>query len=399
MQRARIPAPSGTHGSTRSSLRRTPAPRPRRRLPGAANTVADNLGAQSRRRSEAALERDADARGRRIERGTPDAPRISPTARNTLQPTDSGRPLSGSAARMARSTLGEQAGQIRLHDDPLARLTASALQARAFADGRDIWLGPGESEHDRALMAHEMAHVAQGEPGLHLRSATWLERRAWLSFFDHYLPRKFLNNYMDDSGAPITLGAQEMIDINPIVNIRRSEDFATELAALQAQVKASNASEKPAPAVKYLEVKGPGQAMTNGTLGNFTITYKGILTVHPDGNWTFIGTMEFYDVWDFDPKPFGTSGRSTAGEVKTRVAANFLPGRSFEIFSVPAFLVQSGADRRAVWAGGAPQFVNDRAGRAGADIEVGTGGGEVGGPVGETGGGEVGAQSAEDLNP
>ena len=61
--------------------------------------------------------------------------------------------------------------------------------------------------------------------------------------------------------------------------------------------------------------------MTNGTLGNFTITYKGMLTVMADGTWTFIGVMTFYDVWDFDPKPFGSSGRSTAGELKTRVAA------------------------------------------------------------------------------
>jgi hypothetical protein len=289
---------------------------------------------------------------------------------------------------------------IRVHDDRDARLQAARMGARAFADGGHIWLGPGEQEQNQELMAHELAHVAQRVPGVHPRSATWLERRAWRSFFDHYLPRKFLDNYMDDTGAPITLTLMEMMDVNPIVNIRRSQGFAAELATLQTQAAASQTAGKPAPAIKYIEVSGPGQALTNGTLGNFTIRYKGVLTVNTDGTWTFVGTMEFYDVWDFDPKPFGTSGRSTAGELKTRVAAEFLPGRAFEIFSVPALCVQSGSDPRATWAGGTPAHVPDQAGRAGLDVDVGGAGGDAaGGEVGGAGGVEVGAQSAEDLNP
>lgn len=338
------------------------------------------------------MEHEADEAAKRIQSGERvtlgKADRLPPS----LIPPGGGRPLRPEARQLAEKGLGIDSKRVRVHDDRDAQLTAAGLGARAFADGAHIWLGPGESEHDRELMAHELAHVAQGEPGLHLRAATWLERRAWLSFFDHYLPRKFLNNYMDDTGAPITLTPLEMIDVNPIVNIRRSPGFATELAALQAQVKASNAAGTPAPAVKYIEVNGPGQAMTNGTLGNFTIKYKGGLIVSPDGNWYFSGIMEFYDVWDFDPKPFGTSGRSPAGELKTRVAAFGLPGKPFEIFSVPSPCFQSGSDQRAGWLGGTPHSVGDQAGRAGADIVVGdVGGGEVGG--------EVGAQSAEDLNP
>lgn len=317
-----------------------------------------------------------------------------------LSPPDAGRALPGHLLPSARAAVGDRADQLRLHDGAEARETAGLLGARAFYDGGNIWLGPNASEHDRELLLHELGHAAQGEAGIYLRSATWLERRAWLGFFDHYLPRKFLNNYMDDTGAPITLTQQEMIDVNPIVNISRSRGFQTELAALQAQVKASNAAGTPTPAVRYIEVSGPGQAMTNGTLGNFTIRYRGILTVTASGDWTFIGTMNFYDVWDFDPKPFGTSGRSTIGELKTRAAAAFLPGRSFEIFSVDTICIQSGSDPRATWAGGSPHFVNDKAGRAGADIAVGdVGGGEVAGPPGADVGGEVGAQGAEDLNP
>jgi Domain of unknown function (DUF4157) len=323
-------------------------------------------------------------------------------------PSDAGRPLNAATRRLVEPAFGADFGHVRLHDSPIAQLTAGSLGARAFTHGDHIWLGPGERETDRSLMAHELAHVLQQGDGLYLRRATWLERRAWLSFFDHYLPRKFLNNYMDDTGTPITLTSQEMIDVNPRVNITASLGFQRELAALQASVLAkASATGTAAADVRYIEVEGPGQAFTNGTLGNFTIKYKGLLTVTSAGEWTFDGTMCFYDYWDFDPKPFGTSGRSTIGELKTRVAAIGLPGQPFHIDSMDAPLTQTGTDPRAVWLGGIPRFVPDQAGRAGTDIAVGdVGGGEVGSGAGpETGGagaevgGETGAQSAEDLNP
>ena len=365
------------------------APRRSRQPPG-----LDNLTAQARRSRERdpPLEREAETVTARIQGGERVRLRKGGLASPTLSAPDGGRPLSRDSRELAERGLGLKTDAIRIHDGPAARSAAMAMGARAFADGGHIWLGPGESEHDRELMAHELAHVAQGADGPHLRSATWLERRAWLAFFDHYLPRKFLNNYMDDTGAAITLSITEMMDCNPIVNIRRSAGFATELGALQAQVKASNAAGTPMPAVKYIEVSGPGQALTNGTLGNFTIHYKGVLSVNPDGTWLFAGGMDFYDFWDFDPKPFGTSGRSWAGEVKVMVADIGLPGSPFDIFSVSTVCVQNGSDQRAVWAGGTPTHIGDKAGRTGADIATGdVGGGDVGG--------ELGAQSAEDLNP
>lgn len=323
---------------------------------------------------------------------------------------ESGSPLSTQSRRFAKETFGYDFPHARLHKGRDAEMATSLLGARAFTHGHNIWLGSGTFEFDQTLLAHELTHTARHENGLYLREATWFERRTWLSFFDHYLPRKFLNNYMDDTGNPITLTLQEMQDVNPRINInhRRSRQFKQELALLQQQMRDSAAANngQPTPQAKYIEVSGPGQAMTNGTLGNFTIKYKGILTVMTDGNWTFLGTMSFYDYWDFDPKPFSRSGRSTAGELKTRVAATFLPGQPFKINSVEAPLTQTGQDPRAAWAGGAPQFVNDRAGRTAADVDTGGevgGAGDIGGPdVGGADvdtGGETGAQSAEDFNP
>ena len=379
-------------------VRPSSTPQRSRTPPGPKGTRVDNLTAQ-RLRTGPELERDANEIAARIRRGESAATIGRGPAPSTLSAPQAGQPLAPGIRELAEAGLGLDADRIRVHSGKGAQAVAMAAGARGFADGANIWLAPGEREQDPDLMAHELAHVAQGVPGVHPRQATWLERRAWMSFFDHYLPRKFLSNYMDDSGAAITLSLQEMMDCNPIVNMRRSEGFANELAALQLQVKETNAAGTPRPAVQYIEVNGPGQALTNGTLGNFTIRYKGLLTVNPNGQWVFTGTMEFYDIWDFDPKPFGTSGRSTAGEVKTRVAAYGLPGKPFEIFSVPSPLIQTGSDQGAVWVGGVPQPRGDQAGRAGLDVEVGGVSGAVGGPDTEVGGGEVGAQAAEDLNP
>ncbi len=50
---------------------------------------------------------------------------------------------------------------VRVHSDSRAQGAASGLSARAFTHGPNIVLGPGESEMDLGLMAHEAAHVVQ----------------------------------------------------------------------------------------------------------------------------------------------------------------------------------------------------------------------------------------------
>jgi len=69
-------------------------------------------------------------------------------------------------------------------------------------------------------------------------------------------------------------------------------------------------------------------ANTNGTLGAFTIRIRGEITVNENGTWSFDGDMQFYDEYDFDPKDWGV--RSNSGEVQTRIANIFLPGKGFK---------------------------------------------------------------------
>lgn len=72
-----------------------------------------------------------------------------------------GRPLSLATRSSMESGFGVDFGAVRVHDDADAEALAGRLQARAFTYGTHIWLGAGEEETDRGLMAHELTHVLQ----------------------------------------------------------------------------------------------------------------------------------------------------------------------------------------------------------------------------------------------
>jgi hypothetical protein len=281
--------------------------------------------------------------------------RLRETSLPEWLPQDVGRPLAPAERALVR---GPAAG-VRVHDSEAARAASDALGARAFTHGSHVWLGEGRS--DVAVLAHELAHATappQADDLVFLRRATGAERATWLAFFSHYLPRKFLNNYMDDTGAGIVLTPTEMADCNPVVDLRRSPAFMAEVASLRAAGGGTGA----------VTVSGWGGALTNGTLGNFTIHYRGTLTVTAAGEWTFSGDMDFSDYWDFDPKPFTGSGRSLAGEIKVRVAAAGLPGRPFATTSATVPVSQTSTDAAATWSAHAAAAVPDRASDISPDV-------------------------------
>jgi hypothetical protein len=176
--------------------------------------------------------------------------------------------------------------------------------------------------------------------------------------FSHYLPKKLLRQYVWGEGADYKLPLQEMIDCNPHINLQRSKAFRDLVDA------ASQQPGKPFP----FELPILSGALTNGTLGQFTVKTKGVLVADASGGWQASGSMTFYDEWDFDPKDFTTGGRTLQGELKTRFANAWLPGRGFKIYSAATAFSQSQADTSAVWAGGPPKAEPDRI--AALDVEL-----------------------------
>ena len=178
------------------------------------------------------------------------------------------------------------------------------------------------------------------------------------AFFSHYLPKKLIRHYVYANGRKMKLTQQEMIDCNPYISLLYSKPFVALI---------DQANKSPGMPVPF-ELPVKAGALTNGTLGQFTVKTKGALVADGKGGWMAAGTMTFFDVWDFDPKDWTTGGRSFQGEVKTRVANALLPGTGFDIDSVETGFSQNQDNETVTWAGGTPQGEPDRI--AALDVEL-----------------------------
>ncbi|MEP6019455.1 MAG: DUF4157 domain-containing protein [Paracoccaceae bacterium] len=76
-----------------------------------------------------------------------------------------GRPLPRSLRARVEPHFHTSFADVRLHDSPSDRRAATRIGARAFTHKNRIWLGPGESETNTRLMAHELTHVVQQTRG------------------------------------------------------------------------------------------------------------------------------------------------------------------------------------------------------------------------------------------
>ena len=178
------------------------------------------------------------------------------------------------------------------------------------------------------------------------------------AFFSHYLPKKLIRHYVYANGRKMKLTEQEMIDCNPYISLLYSKAFVALI---------DQANKSPGMPVPF-ELPVKAGALTNGTLGQFTVKTKGALVADGKGGWMAAGTMTFFDVWDFDPKDWTTGGRSFQGEVKTRVANALLPGTGFDIDSVETSFSQNQDNDTVTWVGGTPQGEPDRI--AALDVEL-----------------------------
>lgn len=89
------------------------------------------------------------------------APAITPAATRAIRAPGAGTPLQPATRGALEPRLGADLSGVRVHSDGASHRAATSLQARAFTHGRNVWLGPGESQNDLRLMAHEVTHVVQ----------------------------------------------------------------------------------------------------------------------------------------------------------------------------------------------------------------------------------------------
>lgn len=89
-----------------------------------------------------------------------------------LRSPGKGAPVPADLRERIEPRLGASLASMQVHTGPRAEAAASAVNARAFTYGGDVFLNRGESPHDLGLMAHEATHVVQqGAAGQVLRTA------------------------------------------------------------------------------------------------------------------------------------------------------------------------------------------------------------------------------------
>lgn len=97
------------------------------------------------------------------------AAQLDPPKQLAEERDSSASAIPSSTRRGIEQTFGVDLSATRIHTDTAAAESADALSAHAFTVGQDIYFGagsftPGTREGDR-LLAHELAHVAQGSAG------------------------------------------------------------------------------------------------------------------------------------------------------------------------------------------------------------------------------------------
>jgi hypothetical protein len=86
-------------------------------------------------------------------------------AEHALKNKGPGAALPAAVKEKVEVALSADFADVRVHDDASSRAAVAAMNARAFAYGDDIFLGPGASPNDVELMSHELTHVVQQRGG------------------------------------------------------------------------------------------------------------------------------------------------------------------------------------------------------------------------------------------
>jgi hypothetical protein len=72
-----------------------------------------------------------------------------------------GSPLDVGVQQRMEGAFDTSFADVRVHAGPDANALNKSLSSKAFTTGSDVFLGPGSSASDGALLAHELTHVVQ----------------------------------------------------------------------------------------------------------------------------------------------------------------------------------------------------------------------------------------------
>jgi RHS repeat-associated protein len=160
------------------------------------------------------------------------------------------------------------------------------------------------------------------------------------AIFPSYPASTLAENYLYGNGQPMRMAGQSGLDLNPNLDLTwRPDQHAPEPPMVQ-QIAALVRSGGGQSAIT--DVRQLTRGATNGGIGYATASYSGVLTATSEGAWSFSGTVQVSDRWDFDVKGPATH-RSWSSEAKVMVGAALLAGGTgFEVTTDRFDMVQSG---------------------------------------------------------
>ena len=136
---------------------------------------ADRLSQYVMRREAQLSDAGGALRTRRFHRGDAGPTDVVPVVHEALQ--SSSRAIDSTTHSAMASRFGHDFSHVRVHTDPIAAHSASALNARAYTVGHHIVFGAGEwapaTNAGGTLLAHELVHVLQQQ-----RSAPGVQRQS-----------------------------------------------------------------------------------------------------------------------------------------------------------------------------------------------------------------------------
>ena len=155
---------------------------------------------------------------------------------------------------------------------------------------------------------------------------------------------KLLRHHLYGNGATYTLTYSDVkaVGTDPAFSVFSSKIIAD---ALDTAMKESRSVDVKEHAVSVQSTSRSG----NNSLANYTWLIKGKASCGGNAPWKFVGEFKVKDRFNFDWKQFG-SGRSWAGEIKTRILSVALwVGKPFDITSNWISVTQKSPEMEASW--------------------------------------------------
>lgn len=132
-----------------------------------------------------------------------------------------GAELPTHVATMMKGRIGHDFSQVRVKSNAEAANLCQELNARAFANGSDIWLGNGESVNDVHLMAHELTHVAQQGAAPRVSARAMAKSNAEVA-------RSVRDGTVQAAGPAMSIAYPDifLVALDSVVEAARAEDWA-----------------------------------------------------------------------------------------------------------------------------------------------------------------------------